>query len=361
MIRVLQVIGALGYAGVENVVMNYYRNIDRNHIQFDFITCSKEPERFDEEIYELGGEIHRLPSRSRSPFHYMLRLAQTIEKNKYDIVHIEQNSASMAMDAFVCRLCGVKVIIGHSHNTRCNVLWQHYFFKPFVNLLVTHRMACSVEAGRWVFGKRNDVTLLYNAIRAEEFYYSEEVREKYRCGVTLHNDFVVGFVGRLHEQKNVYRLIDIFVEIKKSKEDARLVLVGDGNERDALEQYAKDKNVWNSCLFMGRRDDVGNLMQVFDVFLFPSRYEGLGMVCIEAQASGLPCIMSDNVPAPNINGKSMHMSLECSDSEWAEAVLSANTENRAAVKEIFGESGYDINKETVKLQLFYEECVFSNK
>ena len=126
MIRVLQVVGSLGYAGVEAVVMNYYRHIDTNQVQFDFISCSQSKQRYDDEIINRGGVIHRCPSRSRNPFSYMRALKKIISENKYEIVHIHQNSASMTMDARVAKSCGVKTIIGHSHNTRCNVLWQHY-------------------------------------------------------------------------------------------------------------------------------------------------------------------------------------------------------------------------------------------
>ena len=143
--------------------MNYYRHIDTDQIQFDFVTCSQIPERYDEEISKMGGIIHRLPSRSRKPIQYMRELKKLIKKHNYKIVHIHQNSASMTMDGIVAKSCGVPVIIGHSHNIRCNVLWQHYLFKPFVNSVLTHRFACSEDAGRWVFGNKAFL-LIYNII-----------------------------------------------------------------------------------------------------------------------------------------------------------------------------------------------------
>ena len=135
--RVLQIVGSLGYAGLEAVVMNYYRHVNKEHIQFDFITYSLNRERYDDEIEQLGGRIFRLPSRSRRPLEYMKSLYGVIRENNYQIVHVHQNSASMMMDGIVARLCGVPVVIGHSHNTRCNVLWQHYLFRPFVNVLIS--------------------------------------------------------------------------------------------------------------------------------------------------------------------------------------------------------------------------------
>ena len=164
MIRVLQIIGSLGYAGVEAVVMNYYRHIDTAQVQFDFITCSSVPQRYDQEILDKGGRIFRVPSRSRHPFKYMWALKQILQTNKYQIVHVHQNSASMVMDGFVAKLCHVPVVIGHSHNTSCNVLWQHYLFKPWVSFCFDYRLACSSAAGEWVFGKSPVFTPMFTKL-----------------------------------------------------------------------------------------------------------------------------------------------------------------------------------------------------
>lgn len=354
MIRILQIIGSLGYAGVENVVMNYYRYIDRTKVQFDFITCSQSPERYDEEILALGGRIFRLPSRSRQPLKYMKALRKLLRTEKYSIVHIQQNSASMAMDAICCRLCGVRYIIGHSHNTSCNIVWQHRLFKPFVNLFLTHRFACSVAAGKWVFGKRRkDIRIIPNAIEAEKFYYSERVRSEYREEFNLKDKYVVGFVGRLAVQKNVFRVLEIFSELKRQKENAVLLLVGDGDQRSDLEKYCEDHNLSNSCFFLGKRNDVSGLMQMMDVFCFPSLYEGLGIVCVEAQASGLPCVVSTAVPAPNITGKVSYISLQEENEVWVKELLKQESIERGSIENIFKDSGYDIKRVAVDLEKFY--------
>lgn len=226
MVRVLQVIGSLGYAGVEAVVMNYYRNVDHKKVQFDFITCSQNPERYDEEIKQLGGRIYRMPSRSGKPLAYMVALRKLIRKNGYRIVHIHQNSASMAMDAMVARACGVPTIIGHSHNTRCNVVWQHRIFRPIVNRVLTHRLACSEEAGRWVFGKRRDVRIVNNAIDTDLYQFDSETRRRVRSKFELQDKFIVGFVGRLHEQKNPFRMLEVFKDFLGVCPNGTLLIVG---------------------------------------------------------------------------------------------------------------------------------------
>lgn len=219
MVRVLQVIGSLGYAGVEAVVMNYYRHIDRTKVQFDFVTCSQKPERYDEEILQMGRRIFRLPSRSRKPFSYMIALKRLIKEHGYKIVHIHQNSASMAMDGIVAKSCHVSAVIGHSHNTRCNVMWQHFLFKHFVNHVVTHRFACSEDAGKWIFGNRKDIRMVNNAIDSRKYHFNEVIRGRVRQKLGLKDLFVVGFVGRLHEQKNPFRILDIFRELSETKEN----------------------------------------------------------------------------------------------------------------------------------------------
>jgi glycosyltransferase involved in cell wall biosynthesis len=351
MIRVLQVVGSLGYAGVEAVVMRYYRNIDKNQIQFDFITCSPTKQRYDDEIVELGGKIYRLPSRSKKPFSYINNLKKIIQENNYSIVHIQQNSASMAMDAFVAKQCGVKTIIGHSHNTSCHVLWQHYLFKPFVNSLITNRFACSKEAGEWVFGNRQGVQIINNALDIDRYYFDEEIRNTYRKEFNLQDKYVIGFVGRLEKQKNVGRLIEIFKKIRN--ENSILLIIGDGSEKNEL--LDKSKEFKDRILFLGKRDDVEKLMSVMDVFVLPSLYEGLPLVLIEAQAAGLSCVRSSSIPSgADITDRVYAVDLKDSDEKWADVILNVKQFDRTTVKEQIQKSGYDIKIEAKKLEEFYK-------
>lgn len=356
MIRVLQVIGSLGYAGVEASVMNYYRQMDKAHIQFDFVTCSPSKERYDDEILAAGGRIFRLPSRSRKPFAYMRALKGLLQENSYSIVHIQQNSASMAMDARVAKKCGVPVVIGHSHNTSCRVLWQHYMLRPFVNRYLTHRCACSKEAGQWVFGRRKDVRIVHNAIPVERFYFDPAVRKAYRADLNLENKKCIGFVGRLSIQKNVARLLDMFAAAQKRDPDTCLMIVGGGSLEQELKQKAAALGISQSVLFLGRRDDVGGLMSAMDVFVLPSLFEGLGIVAIEAQSAGLPCVLSTEVPAPDLTGHVTYVDLAESDDAWATHLLEVQVEDRRAVIPLLRDSGYDIAAEAAQLAAFYEAC-----
>ncbi len=356
MIRVLQVIGSLGYAGVEAVVMNYYRFVDRRKVQFDFITCSQKPERHDEEINQLGGRIYRMPSRSGEPLAYMAALRKLIRENGYKVVHIHQNSASMAMDAMVAKVCGVPTIIGHSHNTRCNVVWQHRLFRPIVNHVLTHRFACSEEAGRWVFGKRRDVRIVNNAIDTELYRFDLETRRRVRSKFELQDKFIVGFVGRLHEQKNPFRMLEIFRDFLGVRPNSTLLIVGGGNLENELKLRCRDLEIFGNVMFVGRRDDVNELLMTMDVFLLPSLYEGLPVVVIEAQATGLPCVISENVPAPNLTNMVRKMQLAETNAKWVETLCETNDSfNRSEAPELIEKGGYSIRREAEKLQNLYLE------
>lgn len=289
----------------------------------------------------------------------MAGLYRVIKKNGYRIVHVHRNSASLVMDCFIARLCGVPVVIGHSHNTSCNIKWQHYLFKPFANLFVTDRFACSAEAGKWIFGNRSDVTVINNAIDSKKYHFDADIRNTYRKELGIENRYCVGFVGRLHHQKNLFRFLDICAVIKEKKKDAVFVLVGEGPQEAELKQYAKELGIDRETMFLGRREDVPALMMAFDVLLFPSLYEGLALVPVEAQATGLPCVISDEVPAIDLLNTLKQVRLAETDDVWADCVLEAvQLNNRRDAKEMIIEGGYDIRNEAAKLQEFYlkREC-----
>ena len=354
--RILQVVGSLGYGGVIAVVMNYYRHLNRENIQFDFITCSPNPERYEDEIEQLGGRIFRLPSRAGRPLEYMKTLYGVIRDNNYQILHTHQSSASMVIDGIVARLCGVPVVIGHSHNPRCNVLWQHYLFRPFVNLYFKHRLACSVEAGKWVFGD-SEVKILHNAIDANRFRFNQEIRSDIRKELGLTDELLVGFVGRLHPQKNPYRILEIFADVLKKQDNAHLLIVGDGQEREGMLQTCRKQNILPNVHFMGQVTNVHEMMMAMDVFLFPSIFEGLGVVVIEAQATDLPCVVSENVPAPNLTGKLCVCRLEDENEVWVKAILNNVSSKRSDTSSKITNGGYDIVHEAICLENYYKSLI----
>lgn len=284
----------------------------------------------------------------------MRELKKLLKEHPYKIVHIHRNSASMAMDAFVAWHCDVPVIIGHSHNTSCNIKWQHYLLKPFVNHYLDYRFACSEEAGKWIFGNKKDVRVIHNALELDKFKFNLSMRDKYRNDMGLKDKFVVGYVGRLFDkQKNVSRLISIFKDLLKTHPDSCLLLVGDGSDRAMFEQQRED--IRDKVIFLGQRNDVANLLMAMDAFVMTSWYEGLANTLIEAQAAGLKTVVSSTIPTEDILGIQKIVSLDEPNEAWVQAILEDAPFDRSKTEEPIAKAGYDIKIEASKLEEFYME------
>ena len=327
-IRVAQIIGKWIGGGVEAVVMNYYRHIDRSKIQFDFI-CDEDSTNIPyEEIESLGGKVILIPPYQKV-FKYHKALKKALKEENYKIVHSHINTLSV-FSLFAAKCAGVPVRIAHSHSTtnkkekKKNLLKQ--ILRPFSKVFATDYMCCSELAGRWLFGNKEydkgNVYLLNNAIDLDKFKYDEKIRNEKRKELNIDDDtLVIGHVGRFVEQKNHRFLIDIFNEVHKEKENSILMLVGQGPLMEEIKEKVKALGLENNVMFLGQRNDINELYQAMDLFLFPSLYEGLGMVVVEAQCSNLPCIVSSEVPKiVKIGSNIIFVSLENDIYYWAEKV-----------------------------------------
>ena len=358
-IRVLQMVGNLGYAGLETVVMNYYRFMDRKRVQFDFIVCSQSRQNYDDEVERLGGRIWRLPHRLRHPLAYTRALTELfLNHPEYRIFHCHANSAGCAVDLRAARRCGVPVRIAHSHNTTCVVKWQHYLLKPLLRAQPTHRFACSRAAGVWLFGERavaQDLQVLPNAVDTARFAFDADARRRIRGEFGLGNAVVLGNVGRLHPQKNPGFLLDIFHAYHARQPDSFLLLAGDGPELEALRQKAAALGITDRVRFAGKRDDVPALLSAMDFFVTPSVAEGLSLAAVEAQASGLSCLASDTVTdETRVTNRLAFMSLSQSPEQWAQRLLEqAPAADRTAAVEEVRAAGYDLADCAKRLESFY--------
>lgn len=302
-IRVAQIIGKWFGGGVESVVMNYYRNIDRSKIQFDFI-CDEDSTNIPcAEIESLGGKVILIPPYQKV-IKYHKELKRVLKEGNYKIVHSHINTLSV-FSLFAAKCAGVPVRIAHSHSTtnkkEKNKNLMKQLLRPFGKVFATDYMCCSELAGRWLFGDKEydkgNVYLLNNAIDLDKFKYDEVVRREKRKELNIDDDtLVIGHVGRFVEQKNHRYLIDIFNEVHKQNEKSILLLVGQGPLMEEIKEKVKSLGIEDSVKFLGQRNDISELYQAIDLFLFPSLYEGLGMVVIEAQCSNLPCVVSTEVP-----------------------------------------------------------------
>lgn len=357
MVRVLHVVTYMGRGGLETMLMNYYRHMDRSKVQFDFLVHRDFEADYDKEIQTLGGHIYhisRLVPWSKS---YRMQLKKFFtEHPEYKIVHVHQDCLSSV--ALQCaEECGVPVRIAHSHNSKQDKNIKYLIKRCYMKGIpkyATDLFSCGKQAGKWMFG-RHSFQILYNAIDTSKYVYSQVISDKVRRELHVENNLVIGHVGRFDPQKNHGFLIDIFKECVKRNPNVKLLLVGDGDGRKQIQEKVSKSEIAEKVIFTGVRADVNKLMQAMDVFAFPSLYEGLPVTMIEAQASGLPCIISKNVSEECIvtNGLVTSKRLDEAPSEWAECILEQVHRPR---EDHIGEikaAGYDIIAAAKQLEKFY--------
>ncbi len=345
MIRVLHVVTFMGRGGLETMLMNYYRSIDRTKVQFDFLVHRDFRADYDDEIESLGGKIHRIPRLVPWSFKYRNALNNFFKTHpEYKIVHVHQDCLS----SIICKSAkknGVPVRIAHSHNNNQDKNLKYLiklFYRHFIPKYATKLMSCSNEAGRWMFGD-HDFIILPNAIDTHKFAFSDETAKKIRSEHSIDNKtLVLGHVGRFEPQKNHDFLIDIFYEVQKSV-PAKLMLVGDGYLRKSIEEKVNSLGICDKLIFTGVQNNVHELLQAMDVFIFPSLYEGFGISVIEAQSVGLPCIISDTISREcSVTDLVERLSLNDSPETWRNAILKQANKMRIDRSTDIKNCGFDI-------------------
>ena len=302
-IKVAHVIGMAINGGTEALWLNYYRNINRDLFQFDFLVESESKIIKKEEIEKLGGKVIIIPS-YKNIFKYMKVLKKIFIENKYDIVHSNMNSLSV-FPLKAAKQAKVKIRIAHSHSTSNKIEWKKNIIKnllrPFAKKYSTHYFACSESAGRWLFGNKTynkgEVVIINNAIDIDKFKYNIknriDIRKEYDV---LENEMLIGNIGRMMPQKNQIFLIDAFYRYHLKNPKSKLMIINDGPLLNELKMKVDNLNISNSVLFIGPKSDVFRYYSAFDLFALPSLYEGLGIVVVEAQANGLTSLVSNFVP-----------------------------------------------------------------
>ena len=359
-------VGKVLLSGVDTVVMEYYRHIDRKKVQFDFIMDGYNETPIDQEIKRLGGQVYKVEPYEKNMFKNTRQCEAIFRDNDYKIVHSHLNTLSV-FPLYAAWRAKVPIRIAHNHSTAApgegKKTMLKYMLRPFAKVFATHYCACSAYAGRWLFGNRfynsGKVHLLKNAINIDKFSYNKEIRNRVRRELHLEDKYVVGHVGRFVYQKNHAFLIDIFYEIKKRNPDAILMLIGSGELEGDIKKKVESLGLADCVLFLGIRTDVCDLMQAMDVFVFPSNYEGLGIAVIEAQAAGLKTFVSEAVPEEaNVTELLECCSLDQPAKYWAEKVLTCleNSDyQRSKTDEKLRKAGYDIAEEAELLSNWYEK------
>lgn len=353
-IRILHIVTYMGRGGLETMLMNYYRAVDRTKVQFDFLTHRDFRADYDDEIEALGGRIYRLPQLNPFSGAYLSTLDRFFtEHPEYRIVHSHLDCMS-AVPLKAAKKHGVPVRIAHSHSSRQDIDIKYplkLFFKRTIAKQATHLFACAEAAGQWMFGA-DHFRVLNNAIDTQRYVFDPAVRVCVREELGIgQQEFVVGHVGRFMVPKNHGFLLRFFAKIPI---EARLLFVGEGELRQQSEQLAAELGIRDRVIFAGLRTDVDRMLQAMDVFVLPSLYEGLPLSVIEAQAAGLPCLISDKVPIEcKKTDLVTQIPLEAGASAWAEAVLAAAKMPRVDTLPQLRAAGFDIQANADWLADFY--------
>lgn len=361
-LRILHVVVNMNRGGAETLIMNLYRNINRDKVQFDFLTFK--PGVFDAEIKNMGGRVHRIPYITDvNHRQFMQKLRGFLKENEqYKIIHAHMDKMS-GIILKSAKEANIPIRIAHSHNTESEggLLQKTYkwYAGTHITTSATHLYACSNKAATWLFGnKSRQAHILKNGIEADRFRYSTDTRKQIRNELQMNQDtLIIGHVGRFSSQKNHLLLLDLFSEIDKQVPNIALVLVGDGPLRKEIEKKIRELHLEEKVKLLGIRPDTNQLVQAFDLFMMPSLHEGLPVTLIEAQGAGLPCLISDKITSEVDMGLGLVQYVPLTDTDgWinqASDMLKSTEQSREISQTALFKNGYDIRNTAVRTEEAY--------
>lgn len=366
-IRVLHIFTILNRGGAESMVMNYYRHMDREKVQFDFLVHRAEIGVFEEEITKLGGKIYRLPAiNPLAPQKYYKQFEHFLDQHPYKIIHSHINTFSF-YPLKVAKEMGVPVRVAHAHTTTQSLTPKFVIKRPTeaikilfkglnkhaVKRQATHLFSCGKKAGDWLFGK-DSYEIIPNAIDVSKYVYDKERGATIRAKFKLENQFVVGHVGNFTHPKNYPFILKVFKQVKSQHINSKLVLIGGGPMEAEIKDLAKSLAIFDDILFLGIRKNIPDLLQMMDVFIFPSHYEGLPVTLVEAQAAGIK-IFASNAISDEVAMTEDLFFLDLTDSpeSWANRILDFCNYYRRDNSIPLQEKGYDVVSSSKALEQFY--------
>lgn len=364
-LKVLHIVGIMNRAGAETLIMNLYRKIDRKRIQFDFLVFYKDRGDYDDEVRLLGGNIYSLISmRECGYIQFNKNLNKFFLEHNYEIVHshLDKNSGLILRAA---KRAKIPIRLAHSHtiSNHTNVIIRLYreYLSYLLKKNVTHRLACSKMSGEWLFGKKEHFKIINNAIDTSKFRFDITKRINTRKSLAIdENTIVIGHIGRFVTVKNHIFLLDIFNKIFESNKSTVLILVGSGDTKSQIEENAMKMKLDPAIKFLDTRTDIEDLLCSFDVFVFPSLWEGFPVSLIEAQASGLQCYISENITDEIIITDLINkISLTESSTLWAKAVMKYEAKQRYEYYNRVANCGYDVADIAIEIQNYYLDLINS--
>lgn len=357
MVRILHVVPNMDAGGLETFIMNMYRNIDREKIQFDFLVHYKKKCHYDDEIERLGGKIYRLSFREDNNFiKYIYQLIKFFKNHKeYKIIHGHMLSAAFFYLG-IAKINKVPIRIIHSHNTSTEKNLKGNIKSLMLKLSKINSnlwLACSQKAGNFIYGNK-EFKVINNAIDLNKFQYNNTVRDKIRKELKIEDKFVVGHIGRFNSQKNHIFLLEIFSELCKKNTNSILILIGKGELEEVIKSKIEELDLQDKVMLLGVRSDINDIYQGLDVFVLPSLFEGLPVVGVESQAAGLQTILSDTISDEIRISNNVHfLKLTDGAKAWAEYINSLKSFEHIITTEQIKNNGYDIKIECEKLSRLY--------
>lgn len=346
----------MGIGGIATHMINYLNAIIKEveyNLQFTIVVTGVRDEKILKKFENMGCKLEFLSDRKGQPIKYVYELKQLIKKNSYDVIHVHGNSSTMGIELYIAKSFKIPIRIAHCHNSKC----EHSKLHKLLNLLFAHSytkaVACSKLAGNWIFGANNFI-VLPNAIEYEKFRYNSAIREQYREKMKIEKDTIlVGHVGNFNDQKNQTFLIDIY-NILQKKVKSELILIGIGPLEAQMKNKVQKLNLEKKVHFLEARDDVNYLMQAMDVFVLPSKWEGFGIVLIEAQASGLYVVASTEAPKDTcVTENIRYISLLDGKEKWCDEILNGLKDYKRKVENTSGLENYSLKKSINTLKKLY--------
>lgn len=365
--KVLQVQGGMNKGGLEAVIMGWYRNIDLNELQFDFTTLTKEECPYDKEILEKGGRIIYVPSRQDvGNIKHCYYLYKCIKENgPYMAVHSHMNFHG-GIVAIIAKLAGVKNVISHAHNTKDDGVGlkrkiEIFILQKLLLLFSDKLIACGIDAGNFVFGSKSKFKVINNAVDNEVFKPIDDklAIKKIKKELNIKEEIILGHIGRFTEQKNHKYIIKIINELKNKNFKFKLILIGDGALKEEVLNEFKVRNIDKYVIYLGLQDDINKYMNIMDLFIFPSLYEGLPVVLVEAQSTGLPCIVSDKITKDVDLGLGLieFLSIDNDVDLWVEKIIQKRIRklyNKDMILECLKSKGYSLFNTTHEIVNIYK-------